>query len=64
MLLITDNCVNIVVVYIKFFKQLLHFTCQIEDLQLTISRMEKDHGRREDILRQEVSDLQQVRKWR
>ena len=34
--------------------------CQIEDLQLSVSRMEKEHGRREDILRQEISDLQQV----
>ena len=33
---------------------------QIEDLQLNLSRMEKEHGRREDILRQEISDLQQV----
>jgi len=33
---------------------------QIEDLQLSMSRMEKEHGRREDILRQEISDLQQV----
>ncbi len=26
-----------------------------------MSRMEKEHGRREDFLRQEISDLQQVR---
>lgn len=32
---------------------------QIEDLQLSMTRMEKEHGRREDSLRQEVSDLQQ-----
>lgn len=33
---------------------------QIEDLQLSLCRMEKEHGRREDILRQEISDLHQV----
>jgi len=33
---------------------------QIEDLQLSVSRMEKEHGRREDIFRQEISDMQQV----
>ena len=33
---------------------------QIEDLQLSMSRMEKEHGRREDVLRQEISDLHQV----
>eukprot|EP00105_Crassostrea_gigas_P013025 XP_011429212.1 PREDICTED: TATA element modulatory factor isoform X1 [Crassostrea gigas] len=31
---------------------------QIEDLRLTVSRMEKEHNRREDLLRQEISDLQ------
>ncbi|KAK3092062.1 hypothetical protein FSP39_024833 [Pinctada imbricata] len=31
---------------------------QIEDLRLTLSRMEKEHNRREDMLRQEISDLQ------
>ncbi|KAK2152748.1 hypothetical protein LSH36_320g05005 [Paralvinella palmiformis] len=31
---------------------------QIEDLQLSLGRMEKEHGRREDILRQEIADLQ------
>ncbi len=36
--------------------------CQIEDLRLSMSRMEKEQGRREDFLRQEISDLQQVRK--
>ncbi|XP_064639723.1 TATA element modulatory factor-like isoform X2 [Lineus longissimus] len=30
---------------------------QIEDLQLSLTRMEKECGRREDILRQEISDL-------
>lgn len=33
---------------------------QIEDLRLTVSRMEKEHNRREDMLRQEISDLQRV----
>ena len=33
---------------------------QIEDLQLSLGRMEKEHGRREDILRQEIADLQKV----
>ncbi len=33
---------------------------QIEDLRLSITRMEKESGRREDVLRQEISDLQQV----
>ena len=33
---------------------------QIEDLQLSLSRMEKESGRREDLLRQEISDLHQV----
>jgi len=27
---------------------------------MSVSRMEKEQGRREDILRQEISDLQQV----
>ena len=36
------------------------FSLQIEDLQLSMTRMEKEHGRREDSLRQEISDLQQV----
>ncbi|XP_061180944.1 TATA element modulatory factor-like isoform X2 [Saccostrea echinata] len=31
---------------------------QIEDLRMTVSRMEKEHNRREDMLRQEISDLQ------
>lgn len=34
---------------------------QIEDLRMSMSRMEREHGRREDQLRQEISDLQQVR---
>lgn len=29
-------------------------------MQLSMSRMEKEQGRREDVLRQEISDLQQV----
>ncbi len=33
---------------------------QIEDLRMSISRSEKESGRREDVLRQEISDLQQV----
>ena len=36
---------------------------QIEDLQLSLSRMEKESGRREDLLRQEISDLHQVTPW-
>ena len=32
---------------------------QIEDLQITISRMEKEHSRREECLRQEITDLLQ-----
>ncbi|XP_033753536.1 LOW QUALITY PROTEIN: TATA element modulatory factor-like [Pecten maximus] len=31
---------------------------QIEDLRMSMSRMEKEHHRREDMLRQEISDLQ------
>ncbi|XP_069125270.1 TATA element modulatory factor-like isoform X6 [Argopecten irradians] len=31
---------------------------QIEDLRMSMSRMEKEHNRREDMLRQEISDLQ------
>ncbi|XP_063445770.1 TATA element modulatory factor-like isoform X3 [Mytilus trossulus] len=31
---------------------------QIEDLRLSMQRMEKEHNRREDMLRQEISDLQ------
>ncbi|XP_060071462.1 TATA element modulatory factor-like isoform X2 [Ylistrum balloti] len=31
---------------------------QIEDLRMSMSRMEKEHNRREDLLRQEISDLQ------
>jgi len=27
---------------------------------MSVSRLEKEHGRREDILRQEISDVQQV----
>jgi chromosome segregation ATPase len=37
----------------------LALVTQMEDLQLSLSRMEKEHGRHEDILRQEISDLQQ-----
>ncbi|KAK7494416.1 hypothetical protein BaRGS_00014308 [Batillaria attramentaria] len=33
---------------------------QIEDLRLSMARMEKDHNRREEILKQEISDLQMV----
>ena len=36
------------------------FWFKIEDLRLTVSRMEKEHNRREDMLRQEISDLQRV----
>ena len=33
---------------------------QIEDLQMSLSRQEKENSRREDLLRQEVSDMQIV----
>ncbi|XP_014774011.1 TATA element modulatory factor isoform X1 [Octopus bimaculoides] len=35
------------------------FICQIEDLQINLSRQEKEHTRREDLLKREISDLQQ-----
>ena len=37
-----------------------HICVQIEDLRLSLARMEKDHNRREEMLKQEISDLQMV----
>lgn len=39
---------------------LLNICLQIDDLRLSLSRAEKEYGRREDMLRQEISDLQLV----
>ncbi len=36
------------------------YISQIEDLQLSLARQEKEQSRREDVLRQEIADLQQV----
>lgn len=33
---------------------------QIEDLRMSLARMEKEHSRREEMLKQENSDLQMV----
>ena len=33
---------------------------QIDDLRLAMTRAERDHNRREDLLRQEIAHLQQV----
>lgn len=43
------------------FLQLFYWLFQISDLQTGLRRSEQQANRREDNLRQEISDLQQVR---
>ena len=33
---------------------------QIDDLRLSLTRQEREHARREEMLKQEIADLQQV----
>ena len=35
-------------------------TFQIDDLRLSLTRQEREHAHREEMLKQEISDLQQV----
>ena len=56
-----------IVIFVLLYVQFLClFVCslfifQIEDLRLSLTRQEKESSRREDVLRQEISDLQRVR---
>ncbi|KAH9494907.1 TATA element modulatory factor 1 [Bulinus truncatus] len=43
----------------KFRQEREAFIIQIDDLRLEMSRLEKEHSRREDILRQEITHLQE-----